>query len=106
MVAVGEFGLTPRLGTDNGGNITSKDGRDHWAGCFFALFAGGGVRGGQVIGKSDKHGAYPAVQPYKPSDLGATVYSALGVEPGTEVIDRTGRPMTLNRGTPIRALFG
>ena len=105
VVAVGEFGRTPKLGTDNGGNITSKDGRDHWAGCFFALFAGGGVRGGQVIGRSDKHGAYPAVNPYHPSDLGATVYSALGVEPDAEVIDRTGRPMTLNRGTPIQALF-
>jgi len=58
-----------------------------------------------VIGKSDKHGAYPAVNPYKPSDLGATVYAALGVEPDREVIDRNGRPMTLNRGTPIQALF-
>jgi len=105
VVTVGEFGRTPKMGTDNGGNITSRDGRDHWAGCFFALFAGGGVRGGQVIGKSDKHGAYPAVNPYKPSDLGATVYAALGVEPDREVIDRNGRPMTLNRGTPIQALF-
>src|SRR5262245_1893090 len=106
VVTVGEFGRTPKMGTDNGGNITWKDGRDHWAGCFFALFAGGGVRGGQVIGKSDKHAAYPALNPYKPADLGATVYAALGVEPGSEVVDRNGRPMTLNTGTPIKALFG
>jgi hypothetical protein len=105
VVTVGEFGRTPKMGTDNGGNITSKDGRDHWAGCFFALFAGGGVRGGQALGRSDRHGAYPAVNPYHPSDLGATVYLALGVEPASEVIDRNGRPMTLNRGTPIQALF-
>jgi hypothetical protein len=105
VVTVGEFGRTQKMGTDNGGNITGKDGRDHWGGCFFALFAGGGVRGGQVIGKSDKHGAYPAVNPYKPSDLGATVYSALGVDPASEVLDRGGRPMALNRGTPIAALF-
>lgn len=105
VITVGEFGRTPKMGTDNGGNITGKDGRDHWAGCFFALFAGGGVRGGQVVGSSDKHGAYPATNPYKPSDLGATVYEALGVDPGCEVIDRNGRPMTLNCGTAIRALF-
>jgi len=105
VVTVGEFGRTPKMGTDNGGNITGKDGRDHWGGCFFALFAGGGVRGGQVIGKSDKQAAYPAMNPYKPSDLGATVYEALGVDPGREVIDRGGRPMTLNRGTAIKALF-
>ena len=79
------------MGTDNGGNITARDGRDHWAGCFFALFAGGGVRGGQVIGKSDKHGAYPAINPYKPSDLGATVYTALGVDPDQRS-DRPERP--------------
>ena len=105
VITVGEFGRTPKMGTDNGGNITGKDGRDHWAGCFFAVFAGGGVRGGQVIGKSDKNGAYPAINPYKPSDLGATVYAALGLEPTSEVTDRNGRPMTLNRGTPIQALF-
>jgi Protein of unknown function (DUF1501) len=106
VVVVGEFGRTPKMGTDNGGNITGKDGRDHWAGCFFALFAGGGTRGGQVIGKSDRVGAYPALNPVKPSDLGATVYRALGLEPETEVIDRTGRPMILNRGTPIPGLLG
>jgi hypothetical protein len=105
VVMVGEFGRTPKLGTDNGGNITAKDGRDHWAGAFFTVIAGGGVKGGQVIGSTDKNGAYPAIQPYNPSDLGATIYSALGIDPGTEVHDRQGRPLRLNNGTPIAALY-
>ncbi len=61
----------------------SAHGRDHWAGVFSALFAGGGVRGGQMIGRSDKIGAYPATRGYYPSDLGATIYRALGVDPAS-----------------------
>ncbi|MBY0512942.1 MAG: DUF1501 domain-containing protein [Gemmataceae bacterium] len=96
VVMLGEFGRTPKVvGT----------GRDHWAPCFFGLFAGGGVRGGQVIGKSDKAGAYPATTPYSPDDVGATIYHALGLDPASEVVDRLGRPVTLNRGTPIQALY-
>src|SRR4029077_5059965 len=74
VVMGGEFGRTPKLGRDNGGGITSALGRDHWSGVFFALFAGAGVRGGQAIGASDKIAAYPAISPYYPSHLGATIY--------------------------------
>jgi hypothetical protein len=105
VVMVGEFGRTPKLGRDNGGGITSALGRDHWSGVFFALFAGAGVRGGQAIGKSDKIAAYPATRGFYPSDLGATVYSTLGVEPSTAVHDQLGRPLELNRGQVIRPLF-
>jgi uncharacterized protein (DUF1501 family) len=105
VVMVGEFGRTPRMGRDNGGGITSASGRDHWAGVFFALFAGAGVRGGQFIGKSDKIAAYPATRGYYPSDLGATIYTALGVDPASIVSDTLGRPMELNRGEVIRPLF-
>ncbi|HZT81847.1 MAG TPA: DUF1501 domain-containing protein, partial [Gemmataceae bacterium] len=80
-------------------------GRDHWAPCFFGLFAGAGVRGGQVIGKSDKLGAYPVTMPYSPDDIGATVYQVLGVDPATEVRDRQDRPVRLNRGRVMEALF-
>src|SRR5262249_34901902 len=80
-------------------------GRDHWAPCFFGLFAGAGVRGGQVIGRSDKIGAYPATTPYTPDDIGATVYHMLGVDPSVEVRDRQGRPVRLNRGDVMSALF-
>jgi len=63
------------------------------------------VRGGQLVGKSDKIGAYPATTPFSPDDLGETVYDALGIDPASEVRDRQNRPVTLNRGTPMRALF-
>jgi hypothetical protein len=80
-------------------------GRDHWAPCFHGLFAGGGVVGGQAIGRSDKTAAYPTTSPYSPDDVGATIYHVLGIEPATEVRDRLDRPVTLNRGTPIAPLF-
>jgi hypothetical protein len=96
VLMLGEFGRTPKI---------SNAGRDHWASCFFSLWAGGGVRGGQIIGKSDKIGAYPATTPYSPDDVGATVYHVLGVDPASEVRDRQGRPVQLNRGQVMDALF-
>ena len=67
VMLLGEFGRTPKLSIQPGTKARSP-GRDHWAPCFFGLFAGAGVRGGQVIGKSDKIGAYPATTPYTPDD--------------------------------------
>jgi hypothetical protein len=96
VMVLGEFGRTPKV---------VATGRDHWAPCFTGLFAGGGVRGGQVIGKSDKVGGYPVTTPYSPDDLGATVYHVLGIEPETEVRDRQNRPVQLNRGQVMTALF-
>ena len=97
VVMMGEFGRTPK--------INDKQGRDHWGPCFFGLFAGGGVLGGQVIGKSDEIGAYPVTTAYKPDDVGATIYRALGIDPASEVRDRLNRPVTLNRGEWIRPLY-
>jgi hypothetical protein len=97
VMMLGEFGRTPK--------INDKKGRDHWGPCFFGLFAGAGVRGGQVIGTSDKIGAYPVTKAYSPIDLGATVYSLLGIPPDAEVRDRFGRPVRLNRGEVIEPLF-
>jgi hypothetical protein len=102
VVMLGEFGRTPKLVNPPG---SRSPGRDHWAPCFFALFAGAGVRPGQVIGRSDKIGAYPATTPYSPDDLGATVYHVLGVDPASEVRDRQNRPVQLNGGTVMEALF-
>lgn len=96
VMMLGEFGRTPKL---------TGSGRDHWAPCFFGLFAGAGVRVGQVIGKSDKIGAYPATTPFSPDDIGATVYHVLGIDPSVEVRDRQDRPVRLNRGEVIRSLF-
>ncbi|QDU20536.1 DUF1501 domain-containing protein [Urbifossiella limnaea] len=96
VVVVGDFGRTPKV---------INAGRDHWAPCFSALFAGAGVRPGVVVGRSDKTSAYPATTPYSPDDLGATVYHALGVDPHSEVRDRLDRPVQLNRGEVIQPLF-
>jgi hypothetical protein len=99
---MGEFGRTPRISTLPG---AGAPGRDHWAPCFFSVWAGAGVRGGQVIGRSDAIGAYPATPPFSPDDLGATVYHVLGIDPAVEVRDRQARPVTLNRGEVMRGLF-
>ncbi|MSQ92991.1 MAG: DUF1501 domain-containing protein [Gemmataceae bacterium] len=105
IVMVGEFGRTPQLGGNVGTPSYVPDGRDHWAGVFFAVFAGAGVRGGQVIGSSDRIAAYPAANPYYPSNLGATIYRTLGVDPRTTIADRLNRPMHLNEGEIIAPLF-
>ncbi|MEC9002961.1 MAG: DUF1501 domain-containing protein [Planctomycetota bacterium] len=97
VLMMGEFGRTPK--------INDKAGRDHWGPCFYALFAGAGVQGGQVIGKSDKHASYPVTRPYSPNDLGATVYHLLGVPPDAEARDRFNRPIRLNQGEIITPLF-
>ena len=97
VMMVGEFGRTP--------NINKDGGRDHWGPCFTGLFAGAGVQGGKVIGKSDEIGAYPDTTAFSPDDLGATVYSALGINPDSIVHDRVGRPVHLNTGTVIDALY-
>jgi len=97
VVCLGEFGRTPR--------INKQAGRDHWAGCNSVVLAGGGIRGGQIFGSSDRIAAYPATNPVSPADLSATIYHALGIEPLTEVRDSLGRPLTLSEGRPLRALF-
>lgn len=106
VVIMGEFGRTPKLVPPNSSmaHFTSP-GRDHWMSCFFGLFAGAGVRGGQVIGKSDAIGAFPVTRPYWHSDVGATIYTALGINPATEVRDIQGRPLLLNNGRVIEALY-
>jgi hypothetical protein len=97
LMMLGEFGRTPKINGDAG--------RDHWGPCFFGLFAGAGVRPGQVIGRSDDIGAYPVTAAYSPDDVGATVYHLLGVQPDSEVRDRLNRPVRLNGGTVIDPLF-
>jgi hypothetical protein len=98
VMMLGEFGRTPK--------INDKKGRDHWGPCFFGFFAGAGVRGGQMIGRSDDIGAYPVTTAYSPEDVGATVYKLLGISPEAEVHDRLGRPSRLNSGNVIQPLFG
>ena len=88
VVMVGEFGRTPKIGGNVGTPTFVPDGRDHWAGVFSALFAGAGVRGGQVIGSRTRSARTRPSNPYFPSNLGATIYRALGVDPASR--SRTG----------------
>jgi Protein of unknown function (DUF1501) len=102
VVMLGEFGRTPRISELKPGDVP---GRDHWPFVFPAVFAGAGVVGGQVIGKSDHRGAYPISKPFGPPDLAATVYHALGVDPATELSDRLGRPVRLCSGEVMTPLY-
>jgi hypothetical protein len=102
VVMLGEFGRTPRISELKPGDVP---GRDHWPAVFTAVFAGGGVVGGQVIGKSDRLGAYAVSKTFGPPDLAATVYHALGVDPATELHDRLGRPVRLCSGEVMTALY-
>jgi hypothetical protein len=99
LVWVGEFGRSPKVTRENAG-------REHHPGCYPAVLAGGGVRGGQVYGSSDRLGAYPADKPVSPADLTATVYHALGVAPDLTLQDREGRPVGLTEGSAVTSLFG
>ncbi len=102
IVLLGEFGRTPRISELTPGAVP---GRDHWPFVFPAIFAGGGVVGGQVIGKSDRLGAHPVTRSFGPPDLAATLYTALGVDPSTELRDRFGRPIRLCTGEVIDPIY-
>lgn len=102
VVMLGEFGRTPRIAPLKPGDVP---GRDHWPAVFPAVFAGAGVVGGQVIGKSDRLGAYPLSKTFGPPDLAATIYQALGVDPATELRDRLKRPLRLCSGEVITPLY-
>jgi uncharacterized protein (DUF1501 family) len=105
VVWTGEFGRTPKVGQRNSDAGAGRDGRDHWPGCFTTVLAGGGIPGGMVYGRSDKHAAYPASDPVAPLDLVATVYHLLGVPEEQTLPDQSGRPVFVRPGRAIEALL-
>ncbi len=90
VVVMGEMGRSPR--------VNAKAGRDHWPQCGFVLLAGGGVKQGCVVGKTDAQAAYPVDRPVSAGDLVATIYQLLGVDPGLTVADLEGRPIPIAHG--------
>lgn len=99
VVLTSEMGRTPQ------GNATW--GRQHWCHCFSMLFAGGGIRGGTVYGKSDRDAGYPADKPVRPADVSATIFTALGIDPDLRIPDPEGRPTPItDHGRPLMELFG
>ena len=98
VVAIGEFGRTPK--------INAKGGRDHWGPVFSFSMAGAGISGGQVYGSSDKNGAYPDKDKVRPGELTATIFHLLGINSGGAFPDRQGRPHQLTEGAPLFRLLG
>lgn len=98
VLVMGQFGRAP--------GMTKTAGRDHWLQVMSLLVAGGGIRGGQVIGATDRRGGEIAERPLGPGDLAATIFKHLGIDSSEHWIDPAGRPRPLvEEGTPIRELF-
>jgi hypothetical protein len=98
VLAMGEFGRTPKVNKDGG--------RDHWGRAGALLFAGAGVQGGRVIGATDKNGAFVTDRPVRPADVCWTVYDALGIDPTKELRTPEGRPIQiLGEGAPVTELY-
>jgi hypothetical protein len=97
VLCAGEFGRTPK--------INPFEGRDHWPGGFSIALAGGGIRGGRVIGATDPDGIKAPVAPTEVADVHATVLKAVGLYPAKENVSPIGRPIALSQGRPIDALL-
>lgn len=105
VVAVGEFGRSPKIGASTTNNV-GPGGRDHWPECYSAVIAGAGVQPGRVYGESDRFGAYPKLNPVHPFDLLSTVFHAVGIDPETEYRDNLNRPRRLvDHGEPVLGLY-
>jgi hypothetical protein len=97
VVWMGDMGRTPR--------VNKGAGRDHWSFSYSIVMAGGGIRGGQVYGSSDRGGAYPSTNPVGPPDIAATILHCLGIDPRAEMIDQQGRPLVVSSGMPVKGLL-
>src|SRR5437660_4024658 len=110
VVLCGEFSRTPKMNDGgNGGAPMSMGtpGRDHWGDSMFCLMGGGGVKGGVVVGSTDKKGTAPATRPVTPANVHATIYRVLGIDPKLQLLDPSGRPVNvLDDLEPIGELLG
>ena len=98
IVVMGEMGRYPQ--------INNKGGRDHWSFCHNVLLTGAGVKQGHVHGASDRIGAYPSRDPVSPEALVATIYAAMGIDPSSFLVDRSGRPQPIaQNGVPIEGIL-
>lgn len=97
IVVMGEFGRTPK--------INAQSGRDHWGDCASVLMAGAGVQGGRTHGVSDAHGAFPRSDPVDPTDIQATAYHCLGLDPRQVIYDELQRPFPVSSGRVIHEIL-
>jgi hypothetical protein len=105
VVAIGEFGRSPRMGVSTSGNSNSPDGRDHWPYCYSAVVAGAGIGRGVQYGESDATASSPKEKPVHPNDLLATLYYALGIDPEMEIRNHLNQPRELVKGRIVTDLF-
>jgi len=105
VVAVGEFGRSPRRGVSTSGNQNNDDGRDHWPYCYTALIAGAGIKRGYVHGVSDKTGSAPLELPVHPTELLATIYHSVGIKPDTIVYNHLNQPRELVKGEVVSGIL-
>lgn len=109
VVVCGEFGRTPRMNDGgNGGAPMSQGtpGRDHWGNAMSVLVAGGGLKGGLVVGATNRLGEYPAERPLRPGDLHHTIFHVLGVDPSVAFLNHSGRPVpAVDHGAVIQELL-
>ena len=105
VIAMGEFGRTPRMGQITSGAGATPAGRDHWPYCYSVLMAGAGIKPGTLYGASDQYAAYPALDPCTPEDIAATIYHILGIAPETRIYDQLNRPHSVALGDPITSIL-
>ena len=105
VVAIGEFGRSPRMGVSTSGNGNAPDGRDHWPYCYTGLVAGAGIKRGTVYGKSDATASSPAEDPVHPTEILASVYYALGIKPDTIVYNHLNQPRELIQAKIVEGIF-
>jgi hypothetical protein len=109
VVMCGEMGRTPRISPISAGGRNASGeiftpGRHHWGDVFPCFFAGGGIRPGQIIGRTDRHAGTPTSEAFTPADLAATIFHLMGIGPEREFLDPQGRPFRIVRGQPIVGL--
>jgi hypothetical protein len=105
VIAVGEFGRSPKRGVSTSGNNNSNDGRDHWPYCYTAAIAGAGIKRGFVYGKSDKTASSPIENPVHPMDLLATIYHSVGLNPRRTVYNHLNQPREMVKGDAITGIL-
>jgi Protein of unknown function (DUF1501) len=106
VLAIGEFGRSPRMGVSTSGNNNAPDGRDHWPYCYTAMIAGAGIKRGAVHGKSDEQASSPIESPVHPTELLANIYHSLGINPATMAMNHLNQPRELVKAEPVYGLYG
>ena len=106
VVAVGEFGRSPKRGVSTSGNVNSSDGRDHWPYCYTSVIAGAGVKRGIVYGKSDNTGSSPIEHPVHPKQLLATIYHSVGMKPRRTIYNHVNQPREMVKADALTGILG